>query len=290
MKKKILIKITLFLVVGVLAVNGMRLDFQQKATSDKLMLGNVEQLSDAELVINYNGYVGLFTWNPQYVLQIGETGQSLVAKINGTWVMTSDSRAKENIQDLPDALATVKSLRGVSYNWNTEGIVEPALAGRDVYGFIAEEVREVLPNLVYEDGEGALALDYNGVIPLLTNAIKEQQQQIETLEDQVSSLLALRSSEGTTDVDAVSGRSAALYQNAPNPASGYTDIRYTLPDNTASAFIYIFDMQGKLHKTYTADKSGVLQLKVSDLKAGIYTYGLVVDGNLIGTKKLIITK
>ncbi|MDR3327925.1 MAG: hypothetical protein LBT04_07400 [Prevotellaceae bacterium] len=49
-------------------------------------------------------------------------------------------------------------------------------------------------------------------------------------------------------------------------------------------------MQGKLHRTYTADKSGVLQLKVSDLKAGIYTYGLVVDGNLIGTKKLIITK
>jgi len=235
MKNKHLLTISLLVVVAALAVNGMRLATQNAVESDELTLDNVEQLSNAEVVVTYSGYVGIFTWNPQYVLEIGTTGQSLVAKINGSWIMTSDSRAKKNISPLSNTLDAVSQLRGVSYNWLSP--LDPALADREVYGFVAEEVQAVLPELVYADGEGNLAMDYNGIIPLLTTAIQEQQRQIETLQSQVSALLALRSSADATDAKAATSLSAALFQNSPNPASPNTEIRYSLPADAASAFI-----------------------------------------------------
>jgi hypothetical protein len=91
-------------------------------------------------------------------------------------------------------------------------------------------------------------------------------------------------------VDEVAVQSAALYQNTPNPFTENTEIRYQLPENTKTAEIYIFDLQGKLIKTYAADTSGAVLVKGSDLQAGIYSYTLVADGRQVDTKKMILTK
>ncbi|MDR1372010.1 MAG: hypothetical protein LBJ17_02635, partial [Dysgonamonadaceae bacterium] len=96
--------VVLFTAVATIAGINMKLGISSSGSMPVLTLNSVEQLSNAELIVSYNGYVGVFSWNPGYVLEIGTSGQSRVAKINGTWIATSDSRAKENVRDLPNSL------------------------------------------------------------------------------------------------------------------------------------------------------------------------------------------
>ena len=85
---------------------------------------------------------------------------------------------------------------------------------------------------------------------------------------------------------------AKLYQNAPNPWSSETVIRYSLPQTVSSACIYIYDMQGTQLKSIPAQGRGESQVTLTahDLKAGMYLYALVADGKLIDSKQMILTK
>ena len=101
--------------------------------------------------------------------------------VRGSFFQNSDARYKKNIHSLSDALATVRKLRGVRFDWDQDA--HPALNLRDgaELGLIAQEVEEVLPEVVMADDSGYRALSYLSLIPLLIEAIKEQQAQIETI-------------------------------------------------------------------------------------------------------------
>ena len=100
----------------------------------------------------------------------------------------SDARFKRNIETLPNALRTVESLRGVRYEWKTEEIAERTFTEGEQVGLIAQEVREVVPQAVVEQSDGYLAVDYSRLVPLLIEAIKEQQRQIDDLRATVKSM------------------------------------------------------------------------------------------------------
>jgi hypothetical protein len=85
----------------------------------------------------------------------------------------SDARCKENVESLGGALEKVVALRGVTFNWK-EGKGCPETDGRRI-GLIAQEVKEVLPEAVSEDTEGIHSLTYTSLIPVLIEAVKEQQ-------------------------------------------------------------------------------------------------------------------
>ena len=125
--------------------------------------------------------------------------------INATGDITayaSDERLKENITPISNAVDKVKAIRGINYNWND-------LAGTFGYenkeiqvGVLAQDVQKVLPEIVvpapFDDnngisksGENYLTVKYEKLTPLLIEAIKEQASQIELLQQQVKSLLAL---------------------------------------------------------------------------------------------------
>jgi hypothetical protein len=95
----------------------------------------------------------------------------------------SDERFKENIHDVEAALDKVSRLRGVSFQWKDAA---PEESHR--IGMIAQEVRDVLPAAVSQDGRGYLGLDYNAITSLLVQAVKEQQQLIQALTDTVGAL------------------------------------------------------------------------------------------------------
>ncbi|HUM51103.1 MAG TPA: tail fiber domain-containing protein [Chitinophagales bacterium] len=86
----------------------------------------------------------------------------------------SDFRLKKNIQSISYGLKEILKIRPVSYQWKDND--------RSDLGFIAQEIKEILPDIVMEskDSMNTLLMNYNGVIPVLVKAVQEQQTQIET--------------------------------------------------------------------------------------------------------------
>ena len=83
----------------------------------------------------------------------------------------SDISLKENIETLTDALDTVDSINPVYFTWKD--------TGKEAFGFIAQEIEEVLPNLVYNNSDsGIKSVSYVQLIPVLVQAIKELRQEL----------------------------------------------------------------------------------------------------------------
>jgi hypothetical protein len=85
---------------------------------------------------------------------------------------------------------------------------------------------------------------------------------------------------------------AALFQNNPNPFSEATEIKMTLPETTREAHVRVYNLEGKELKNIQVDKRGEASIKISanDLPAGMYLYALIVDGKVVDTKRLILTR
>lgn len=90
---------------------------------------------------------------------------------------TSDALLKHNVETIRGALDTVRSLRGVRFNWNSTGF-----AG---VGVIAQEIERYVPEVVVTSEDGGKTVQYGNIVGVLIEAIKEQQQQIDALRIQV---------------------------------------------------------------------------------------------------------
>lgn len=102
----------------------------------------------------------------------------------GTWISGSDARLKKDITTLDSSLQKVLGLRPVRYNWINQEI-NGTTTGVNI-GFIAQEVDQIIPEVVSHDGE-YLGISYGSFAPILAGAIQEQQVQIDLLTAQLSS-------------------------------------------------------------------------------------------------------
>jgi len=102
---------------------------------------------------------------------------------------TSDLKFKKDITDLNQSLPKLMALRGVSYNWKKDEFPNRGFDHQRQLGIIAQELESVFPELVKEDENGDKAVNYDGMIPVLLEAIKEQQQMIEDLQQTVNQLV-----------------------------------------------------------------------------------------------------
>ncbi|NJO91310.1 MAG: hypothetical protein HC831_21865, partial [Chloroflexia bacterium] len=101
---------------------------------------------------------------------------------SGEVASNSDIRLKENIIPLVSGLDIVMALKGYYYNWNEDAKKQKKLSDRTQLGFIAQEVEKVVPEIVTTAPNGYKAINYTKLTPILVEAIKDQQAQIETLE------------------------------------------------------------------------------------------------------------
>ena len=92
---------------------------------------------------------------------------------------TSDANLKTNVETLTGSLDAVKSLRGVSFDWLENG-------GSEI-GVIAQEVEDVLPDVVNTNEDGIKSVKYGNMVAVLIEAMKEQQAQIDELKAQINS-------------------------------------------------------------------------------------------------------
>jgi len=101
---------------------------------------------------------------------------------SGAYVNSSDIRLKTNVATLTDALNKVEALRGVSFEWNNNS---PLVKNEPQIGLIAQEVQEVLPEVVSPSVEGYLGVAYGSIVPVLVEAIKELSNKVKYLESKL---------------------------------------------------------------------------------------------------------
>ena len=116
--------------------------------------------------------LGVVNTSPSYPLDVTGT-----IRATGDVIAYSDIRVKENIKTIDNAVNKVKALRGVEYNKidSTEQSI----------GVIAQEIEEVIPQVVKEDNQGMKSVAYGNITAVLIEAIKEQQNQIDELKNQL---------------------------------------------------------------------------------------------------------
>ncbi|TKG90731.1 tail fiber domain-containing protein [Puteibacter caeruleilacunae] len=160
------------------------------------------------LFIKDNGYIGIGRI-PSYKLDVAGD-----IAVYGTVKISSDFRFKKDIKNISGSLGRLKNLQGVSYvklpeeevrkkekpashtieslgevKYNTMYAPKPKKDGKTKetteIGFIAQDLREVFPELVSEDKDGYLSIDYISLIPVLVEALKEQQAEIDELKQAI---------------------------------------------------------------------------------------------------------
>lgn len=159
--------------------------------------GRFFSLSGGSLVFDNTGYGNVATIHP-YDDWMGCLGTSdkkfnlvyadhVIARLVSE---TSDETVKTNIKTLENALGKITKLRGVRYDIKPEYFnVSDAkmkealeLEGKNQIGFLAQELKEVFPEMVFLDTTSNLySVSYTGLVPVLVEAIKEQQAQIDEL-------------------------------------------------------------------------------------------------------------
>jgi hypothetical protein len=149
-------------------------------------------------ILTINGKLGVGTTTPTQVLDVNGNARfenigsgAYVGAINRTsdgtlTVATSDIRAKDDINTLTNSLESVLNLRGVSFIWKDE----PGMGKR--IGFIAQEVEQVIPELVFTNpADGYKGVNYAEMTAVLVEAMKEQQKIIDSQQQQIDELKSL---------------------------------------------------------------------------------------------------
>jgi hypothetical protein len=130
-----------------------------------------------------NGNVGIGVSAPSYTLQVN-------GSVAGTsaYQSLSDVRYKTNIATLTHGLDKIMALRGVKYDWRTEEYPQWHFNPGAQLGLIAQEVKQVLPEAVSQDAQGYYSIAYSTLIPVLVEAVKDQQKETEKKEGELQEL------------------------------------------------------------------------------------------------------
>ena len=174
---------------------------QQDQTVGSLKLG-----SGGGTISGKTGFIGINTIAPLYALDINASGSTGARVYSGSLAVgnitpsatvgridasndvvafsTSDIRFKENINPIDNALEKLDQIGGYTFDWKTEEelVSLHGFKGHDV-GIIAQEIESILPEVVTTRDSGYKAVKYEKIVPLLIQAIKEQQEQIKELQD-----------------------------------------------------------------------------------------------------------
>lgn len=249
-------------------------------------------------------------------------GDATVTIVEGPVAYTvSDGRFKKNINENDiKGLEFINRLRPVVYNFDTrkfqefliqhmpDSVQKKYLENKDFSlstdirqsGFIAQEVESAAKEAGYdfngvhvpESKEDNYSLAYGQFVVPLVKSVQELSKQNEELKKELAELRSLIVDKKNNDGSiTISESGAKLYQNAPNPFTQSTTIKYSLPAKAKNATIVITSSMGVVVKEYQlVNKAESVNISGGILPAGTYTYSLFVDEKLIDTQKMILTQ
>ncbi len=265
------------------------------------------------------------------------TGDGLVCSKRGTYDY-SDSKLKKDIEPVSNALGNIMKMRGVSYKFIDDSSFHDSRtstkqanafaatmnkehAERKHIGFVAQEIEAIYPDAVRTMHDGLKAINYSALIPVLVEALKEQQSQItalsvkeqsnaqlmlrmEQLEKQLAQCCPANTAPGkgklksssteaeTTATTSALSTSIVLYQNTPNPFSTSTEISMELPKDVQDAQLAVYNLAGEQRLSIAVTERGTatVRIEAGQLKPGIYIYGIIADGQLAASKQMVVTE
>lgn len=255
--------------------------------------------------IHFHGLSGLvYTGygDAVYLMHTANKGFQFYSPATGTaFNIRSDKRLKDNIRPITDDVWNrIYETNPVSYNYKSLNLLSESTDNRadDIaiktakpddklrYGFVAQEIKELFPDLVTTDEDGYQSIDYMGFIPLLVNAVKELKSEVVTLTNSQKRITAY---ENELLADNTESR---LSQNNPNPFSVSSKIECKIPTTISEATVRIYDLQGKQVLRLEVEGRGNTSVNVeaSTLQPGMYIYSLICDGREIDSKRMIVTE
>lgn len=183
----------------------------------------------AQIKVNSNGFVGINNANPQYRIDISgnfrvadgtnslvfntafyPSGNVNLGQDNQRWnyfyttfgfftyspIIASDINLKTDVSNITNVREKLMLLRPVSYKLNTQKLnISDEGSSRSPkmeIGLIAQELKEVFPDMVTESESGTLGIRYTELIPILIQAFKEQQEEIAALKKRIEALEATK--------------------------------------------------------------------------------------------------
>lgn len=217
---------------------------------------------------------------------------------SGAFLTTSDIRLKEDISPLKkNPLEALMEMNVIEFKYKQREVEaydtiiklydedSPIITHRH-YGLIAQELQEIYPDLVIEDEDGYLAVNYVEIIPLLIQSIQELSAKLEAAEKSTGHRGE------TTAFNTTEVIETALFQNTPNPFTETTVIPCAVAEGVAQAVLYVYNLNGEQIAEYPIASRGDTEVTIegNSLKAGMYLYSLIADGKVIDTKRMILTK
>ena len=168
------------------------------------------------------------------------------------------------------------------------------------FGLMAQELQQIYPNLVYENDNGTLSINYTELIPVLIQGVKELNAKVEQQNAIISKLTTANEdaqqaksfSNETTSVESLTQGLVSMEQNVPNPFSEKTDIAIYLPESVKTAVLCIYDLNGsQISKQEVAGRGNTtMTIHADEMADGMYIYALISDGKVVTTKKMIVLK
>lgn len=164
--------------------------------------------------------------------------------------------------------------------------------GKSYYALDVNAVKQSFPALIIKDAKGNEYVNYTQLVPILVQAIKELKTELDDLKEAVAS-------SGTRKVNAATNIATntldegwgSISQNTPNPFTGQSTVRVSVPDDASDAYIDILTLNGASVKRIPVS-NGLSEVSLSSFEfaPGTYLYTLVVNGKVSETRRMIVNR
>lgn len=164
--------------------------------------------------------------------------------------------------------------------------------GKSYYALDVNAVKQSFPALIIKDAQGNEYVNYTQLVPILVQAIKELKTELDDLKETVAS-------SGTRKVNAATNIATntldegwgSISQNTPNPFTGQSTVRVSVPDDASDAYVDILTLNGASVKRIPVS-NGLSEVSLSSFEfaPGTYLYTLVVNGKVSETRRMIVNR
>ena len=164
--------------------------------------------------------------------------------------------------------------------------------GKSYYALDVNAVKQSFPALIIKDAQGNEYVNYTQLVPILVQAIKELKTELDDLKETVAS-------SGTRKVNAATNIATntldegwgSISQNTPNPFTGQSTVRVSVPDDASDAYIDILTLNGASVKRIPVS-NGLSEVSLSSFEfaPGTYLYTLVVNGKVSETRRMVVSR